>query len=37
VAESTGLLTLPRTGREFQKMTGLMVTLLRALKALRRR
>jgi succinate-semialdehyde dehydrogenase/glutarate-semialdehyde dehydrogenase len=37
VAESTGLLTLPRTGRDFQKMTGLMVTLLRALKALRRR
>jgi acyl-CoA reductase-like NAD-dependent aldehyde dehydrogenase len=37
VAESTGLLTLPRTGREFARMTGLMLTLLRALKALRRR
>jgi acyl-CoA reductase-like NAD-dependent aldehyde dehydrogenase len=37
VAESTGLLTLPRTGKEFAKMTGLMLTLLRTLKALRRR
>ncbi len=37
VAESTGLLTLPRTGAEFARMTGLMLTLLRALKALRRR
>jgi acyl-CoA reductase-like NAD-dependent aldehyde dehydrogenase len=37
VGESTGLLTLPRTGKEFAKMAGLMVTLLVALKAIRRR
>jgi len=37
IAGSTGLLTLPRTGKEFAGMTGLMLTLLRALKALRRR
>lgn len=37
VAESTGLLTLPRTGRDFAKLSGLMVLLLRTLKALRRR
>jgi acyl-CoA reductase-like NAD-dependent aldehyde dehydrogenase len=37
VAESTGLLTLPRTGAEFAKMAGLMITLLKALKAIRRR
>jgi len=37
VAESTGLLTLPRTGAEFSAMTGIMITLLRALKAIRRR
>jgi len=37
VAESTGLLTLPRTGKEFAGMAGIMVTLLVALKAIRRR
>ncbi len=37
VAESTGILTLPRTGPEFAKVTGLMVTLLKTLKAVRRR
>ena len=37
VAESTGLLTLPRTGKEFAAMAGIMVTLLVALKAIRRR
>jgi len=37
VAESTGLLTLPRTGKEFAGMTGIMLTLLVALKAIRRR
>jgi succinate-semialdehyde dehydrogenase/glutarate-semialdehyde dehydrogenase len=37
VAASTGLLTLPRTGAEFEKMTGTMLTLLRTLKALGRR
>jgi acyl-CoA reductase-like NAD-dependent aldehyde dehydrogenase len=37
VAESTGLLTLPRTGPEFAAMTGLMVATLKALKALRLR
>ena len=37
VAESTGILTLPRTGPEFAKLTGTMITLLRVLKAVRRR
>ena len=37
IAESTGVMTLPRTGAEFAKMTGLMTTLLVTLKALRRR
>jgi succinate-semialdehyde dehydrogenase/glutarate-semialdehyde dehydrogenase len=37
VAESTGLLTLPRTGAEFAAMTGVMVVLLVALKAIGRR
>ncbi|MEO6944396.1 MAG: succinic semialdehyde dehydrogenase [Lacisediminihabitans sp.] len=37
IAASTGLMTLPRTGKEFARMTGLMLTLLRALKWLRRR
>jgi succinate-semialdehyde dehydrogenase/glutarate-semialdehyde dehydrogenase len=36
VAEATGLLTLPRTGKEFEKMSGLMLTLLRVLKAIHR-
>jgi succinate-semialdehyde dehydrogenase/glutarate-semialdehyde dehydrogenase len=37
VAEATGVLTLPRTGPEFAKLSGLMVTLLRVLKGVRRR
>lgn len=37
VAELTGVMQLPRTGPEFAKMTGLMVTTLKALKAIRRR
>jgi succinate-semialdehyde dehydrogenase/glutarate-semialdehyde dehydrogenase len=37
VAESTGLLTLPRTGAEFAAVVGVMGTLLVVLKALRRR
>ncbi len=37
VAAATGLMTLPRTGPEFAKMSGLMVTLLKTLKAVRRR
>jgi len=37
VSAATGLMTLPRTGREFAKMSGLMVALLVALKAIRRR
>jgi succinate-semialdehyde dehydrogenase/glutarate-semialdehyde dehydrogenase len=37
VATATGILTLPRTGAEFAKMSGLMVTLLKTLKAVRRR
>ena len=36
VAASTGLLTLPRTGKEWAALTGLMLVLLRALKAIRR-
>ncbi len=37
IAASTGFMTLPRTGQEFAKMSGLMVTLLTTLKALRLR
>lgn len=37
IAEATGLLTLPRTAPEFAKLSGVMLVLLRALKALRRR
>jgi succinate-semialdehyde dehydrogenase/glutarate-semialdehyde dehydrogenase len=37
VAESTGLLTLPRTGSEFAAVAGVLVTILVALKAIRRR
>jgi hypothetical protein len=37
VAESTGLLTLPRTGVEFAAMTGAMIAMLVALRAFRRR
>lgn len=37
IAESTGIMTLPRTGPEFAAMSGLMTTLLVALKAIRRR
>jgi len=37
VAESTGLVTLPRTGAEFAALAGAMVAILVALKALRRR
>jgi succinate-semialdehyde dehydrogenase/glutarate-semialdehyde dehydrogenase len=37
VSETTGLLTLPRTGREFAAMTGVMVALLVALRAAGRR
>jgi acyl-CoA reductase-like NAD-dependent aldehyde dehydrogenase len=37
VAESTGLMTLPRTGKEFAAMAGIMLLLLRSLKAIRRR
>jgi succinate-semialdehyde dehydrogenase/glutarate-semialdehyde dehydrogenase len=37
IAEATGLITLPRTGQEFARLSGLMVTLLKTLKAIRRR
>jgi acyl-CoA reductase-like NAD-dependent aldehyde dehydrogenase len=37
VAESTGLMTLPRTGAEFAKLAGVMEILLKTLKAIRRR
>jgi succinate-semialdehyde dehydrogenase/glutarate-semialdehyde dehydrogenase len=36
VAETTGLLTLPRTGAEFAKLSGLMTLALKVLKAIRR-
>lgn len=37
VAEATGILTLPRTGAEWSRLTGIMIVMLRALKAIRRR
>jgi succinate-semialdehyde dehydrogenase/glutarate-semialdehyde dehydrogenase len=37
VAEATGALTLPRTGPEFGRLGGVMILLLKALKAIRRR
>jgi succinate-semialdehyde dehydrogenase/glutarate-semialdehyde dehydrogenase len=37
VARATGLLTLPRTGPEFSRLTGPMLLLLRILKGVRRR
>jgi acyl-CoA reductase-like NAD-dependent aldehyde dehydrogenase len=37
VAEATGLLTLPRTGPEWARLSGVMIVLLKALKAIRRR
>jgi len=37
VAESTGLLTLPRTGAEFARLAPLMTLALKALAAIRRR
>jgi acyl-CoA reductase-like NAD-dependent aldehyde dehydrogenase len=37
IASATGLLQLPRTGAEFQKLTPAMLLLLRTLRAVRRR
>jgi len=37
VAEATGILTLPRTGPEWLRLSGVMIFLLKSLKALRRR
>jgi acyl-CoA reductase-like NAD-dependent aldehyde dehydrogenase len=37
VADNTGLLQLPTTGREWSKMVGPMILMLRIEKALRRR
>jgi acyl-CoA reductase-like NAD-dependent aldehyde dehydrogenase len=37
IAESTGLMTLPSTGPEFKRLSGVMLLLLRSLKAVRRR
>ncbi|MEO7123990.1 MAG: succinic semialdehyde dehydrogenase [Lacisediminihabitans sp.] len=37
VAEATGILTLPRTGKEFKKMVGPMLLLLRILKGIHRK
>lgn len=36
IAESTGILALPRTGKEFASLAPLMVVLLKVLKAIRR-
>jgi len=36
VSNPTGLITLPRTGAEWGRLTGVMIALLRAMKALRR-
>ncbi|MGV8969357.1 MAG: succinic semialdehyde dehydrogenase [Microbacteriaceae bacterium] len=36
IGETTGILTLPRTGAEFAKLTGVMTLVLKALKAIRR-
>ena len=37
IAEATGILTLPRTGKEWGSMVGVMLATLRFLKAVRRR
>ena len=37
IAEATGFITLPRTGKEFAGKVGLMTFVLKALKAIRRR
>jgi acyl-CoA reductase-like NAD-dependent aldehyde dehydrogenase len=37
VAESTGIMSLPRTGAEWAKMSGLLIVLLKTLKAARLR
>ncbi|MDF1479523.1 succinic semialdehyde dehydrogenase [Leifsonia sp. H3M29-4] len=37
IAEATGLIGLPRVGPEFERLSGVLVTLLKALKAIRRR
>lgn len=37
IAEATGVMTLPRTGKEFAKLAGIMVLLLTVLKVIRRR
>ena len=37
VAESTGVMPLPRTGAEWAKMSGTLILMLKVIKALRRR
>ncbi|MCU1412654.1 MAG: succinate-semialdehyde dehydrogenase [Rhodoglobus sp.] len=37
VAEATGILTLPRTGPEWARLSGVMIAMLKALKTIRRR
>jgi acyl-CoA reductase-like NAD-dependent aldehyde dehydrogenase len=37
VSNATGLLTLPRTGAEWSRLSGVMLLLVNALKAIRRR
>lgn len=37
VANATGLITMPRTGRQWHRLEGVMLLLLRALRAIRRR
>ena len=36
IAEATGIITLPRTGPEFSRMSVLLLALLRTLKAIRK-
>jgi succinate-semialdehyde dehydrogenase/glutarate-semialdehyde dehydrogenase len=37
VAEATGILTLPRTGPEWARLSGVMIAMLKALRTIRRR
>jgi succinate-semialdehyde dehydrogenase/glutarate-semialdehyde dehydrogenase len=37
ISEATGLMTLPRTGKEFARLSGVMTVLLIIMKAIRRR
>jgi hypothetical protein len=37
ISESTGIITLPRSGKEWAGLVGLMIVLLSTLKLIRRR